>query len=290
MVEDSAGRGGVAPFASVLVRTCNDAAFAGRTLRAIFAQEVGFPFEVVVCDDGSTDSTREIASGFPVRFVARPEGPYMPGRTLNSLVRAARGEVVVFNNMDAVPMDDKWLAELVKPLRDDYGPRDVFAFANQLPRPNAHPLVRQDSERAFGDGRVQATWRFFFSLASSATWRRLLLETPFDEEIRYSEDVAWTWRNREHVKTAYCPLARVKHSHDYTLRELARRFRGEGSADRAIFGERPSLARELALAARETLRDFAYLAARPREWTALAASPVRRLVQRFSHWRGMRDG
>ena len=275
-----------APFASVLVRAHNDAAFAERTLRAVFAQDFGRPFEVVVCDDGSTDSTREIASRFPVRFVARPEGPYVPGRTLNALVREARGEVVVFNNMDAVPLDLGWLAELVKPLSDEGGARDVFAFANQLPRPGAHPLVRKDSERAFGDGRVQATWRFFFSLASSATWRRLLLDAPFDEGIGYSEDVAWTWRNRGRVKTLYCPLARVEHSHDYTLGELARRFFGEGAADRAIFGERPSLARELALAARETLRDWAYLASRPRDWAAFPAAPARRLVQRVSHWRG----
>ena len=279
------------PFASVLVRTRNDGVYAERTLRSIFAQETDFPFEVVVCDDGSSDSTRAIASRFPVRFMERPAGPYKPGRTLNALVREARGEVVAFNNMDAVPLDSRWLAELAKPLLAGPGARAaVFAFANQLPRPDAHPLVRKDSERAFGDGSVHAAWRFFFSLASSATWRDILLETPFDETIRYSEDVEWAWRNRANVKTAYCPLARVEHSHNYTLRELARRFRGEGEADRAIFGDAPSLLRELASAARETLRDWAYLAQRPREWPAAFSAPVRRFVQRISHWKGMRYG
>ena len=282
-----------APRISVLVRACNDESFIERTLKGIFSQKLA-PFEVIVCDDASKDRTREIAAKFPVRFVERPSGPYKPGRTLNALVREAKGDIVVFNNSDAIPLDDNWLAELVTPLigRCVPTPPSVFTFANQLPRPDAQALVRKDSERAFGDGKVQATWRFFFSLASSATWRKILIETPFDETIQYSEDVEWAWRNsrraNDPVKIVYCPAARVEHSHNYTLKALARRFRGEGVADRAIFGDRPSFMREFIGAARETLRDWAYLVPRPKDWLEFPSAPIRRLVQRLSHWRGTR--
>ena len=84
----------------------------------------------------------------------------------------------------------------------------------------------------------------------------------------------------------YCPDARVEHSHNYTLGALARRFRGEGAADRVIFGDSPSLLRELAGAARETLRDWAYLAPHPKDWCEIPSAPIRRLVQRIAHWRG----
>ena len=281
------------PRVSVLVRAYNDEAFIERTLKGIFSQSLS-PFEVIVCDDASKDCTRKIAAKFPVRFVERPAGPYKPGRTLNALVREAKGDIVVFNNSDAIPLDDNWLAELVKPLigRCDTTPPSVFAFANQLPRPDAQALVRKDSERAFGDGKVQATWRFFFSLASSATWRKTLIETPFDEAIQYSEDVEWTWRNsrraNDPVKIVYCPDSHVEHSHNYTLKALARRFRGEGVADRTIFGDRPSFMREFIGAARETLRDWAYLVRRPADWLEIPSAPIRRLVQRLSHWRGTR--
>ena len=261
-------------------------ALIGKTLSGVFAQWPR-PFEVIVCDDNSSDRTREIAATFPVRFVERPAGPYKPGRTLNMLVREAKGDVVVFNNSDAVPCDPHWLEELVKPLLAE---KRAFAFANQLPRPDATMLVRKDSERAFGDGKVQATWKFFFSLASSATWRQNLLEVPFDEKIQYSEDVEWTWRNSRRkddpVKVVYCPASRVEHSHNYSLGALARRFKGEGAADCAIFGDRPCLFRELAGAARETLRDWAYLLPKPRGWAEIPLAPVRRLVQRLAHWRG----
>ena len=280
---------GGSPRISVIVRAHNDEALIERTLAGIFSQQPP-PSEVIVCDDNSTDRTREVAARFPVKFVERPDGPYKPGRTLNALVREAKGDIVVFNNSDAVPLDSKWLEELVKPLLS--GTPRIFAFANQLPRPDAQALVRKDNERAFGDGKVQATWKFFFSLASSATWRQNLLEVPFDEGIQYSEDVEWAWRNsrreKDPVKIVYCPAAHVEHSHNYTLCELARRFRGEGAADRVIFGDRPSLVREIVGAARETLRDWAYLLPRPRDWAEIPSAPVRRLVQRIAHWRGAR--
>ena len=135
------------PLVSVLVRARNDEALIGRTLKGVFGQKTDFPFEVVVCDDASTDRTREVAERFPVRFFERPAGEYRPGRTLNALVRDARGEIVVFNNSDAVPVGDDWLAELVRPLREEPD-RPAFCFANQLPRADATALVRKDSERA----------------------------------------------------------------------------------------------------------------------------------------------
>ena len=90
------------------------------------------------------------------------------------------------------------------------------------------------------------------------------------------------------MKIVYCPDSRVEHSHNYTLRELWKRFKGEGVADRVIYGDSPTLVRELLSAARETLRDFAYLIPRPKGWREIPLAPVRRLVQRLAHWRGTR--
>ena len=266
---------------SVLVRRRNDAAFLARTLDALAVQECPFAHEVLVCDDGSTDGTSEILRACPeVRLVARPAGAYRPGRTLNALVRAARGEIAVFNNADAVPLDRQRLANLVAPLVD--GSADA-TFANQLPRPDATPLVRKDSERAFGDGSVSARWPRFFSLASSAARRDDLLAHPFDEDLLYSEDVEWVNR-RADFRRRYVPTARVEHSHNYTSAQLARRFYGEGYAEAQIFGEPvPSLLRVLGGACAEALRDGAYLCrARAFSLRALGAALRRRLIQRFA--------
>lgn len=118
---------------SVLVRCRNDVAFLVRTLDALAAQECPFAHEVLVCDDGSTDGTDEILRARPeVRLVPRPAGAYRPGRTLNALVRAARGEIVVFNNADAVPLDCHWLANLIAPLADGSADAAAYVFPSRF--------------------------------------------------------------------------------------------------------------------------------------------------------------
>ena len=219
---------------SVLVRSCNDETQIAGSLAAIFSQRTEDEVEVIVCDDGSTDGTRGILAGLGgrIRLLPRPPGPYFPGRTLNALVRAARGEIAVFNNADAVPLDERWLEGLVAPLKA--GAADA-TFANQLPRADATALVRRDYLRAFGDGQAAATWPRFFSLASAAARRADLLAHPFDETLHYSEDVEWAYRRP--IRRVYVPTARVEHSHNYTMAELRRRFYGEGYADAQVFGD-----------------------------------------------------
>jgi len=275
----------MADSASILVRSRNDEAFIGETLEAIFGQDSPVPFEVICCDDASEDRTPEIIASFPkAKRLPRPDGPYLPGRRLNYMVRNCGGDLVVFNNADAVPRNREWLRNLLAPLRN--GSADAV-YGNQLPRNDASYLVRKDNLRAFGDGKTAAKWRFFFSLASSAARREDLIRNPFDEEIRYSEDVEWA--HRRPIRIAYAADALVEHSHNYTLGELKRRFYGEGYADAEIFGDPPSLLRELASGARETMRDAAFLLANPGGLRELPAAPLRRFVQRFYHWKGVSD-
>ena len=147
-----------------------------------------------------------------------------------------------------------------------------------------------DNERAFGDGSIAAKWKFFFSLASSAIPRKLLLERPFNPEFRYSEDVEWAHRMAlEGRKLVYVPEARVEHSHNYTPAQLRTRFYNEGWADAAIFGGETGFFRNFLLPfLAETFRDFAYLARRGEAGT-VAAGIRYRYLQRRSLYRGRRD-
>jgi len=200
------------------------------------------------------------------------------------MVSHSNGDLIVFNNADAVPLNRHWLRELIAPLVEDSADA---VYGNQQPRPDASYLVRKDNLRAFGDGREAKKWRFFFSLATSAARRRDLAEYPFDENIRYSEDVEWA--HRRPIRIAYAPDAQVEHSHNYTIAELKRRFYGEGRADAEIFGDRPNLPREMISAALETLRDGRFLLSHPAGLGELPGAPVRRFIQRFYHWKGVRD-
>ena len=270
---------------SILIRSRNDEAFIGRTLDAIFQQQCPFPFEVMVCDDASTDGTPRIIESYSqVIRIQRPDGPYMPGRTLNHLAKHANGDLIVFNNADAIPQNNSYIYEIVRPLLET----DAEAvYANQLPRPDAQYLVRKDNLRAFGDGVIASKWRFFFSMAASATRQSTLVEHPFDETIRYSEDVEWAYRNK--LRIAYAKDALVEHSHNYTVSQLKRRFYGEGYADARIFGTVPSFSRSVLSAGMETLRDWAFIFAHPAGFREFFTAPVRRWVQKMHYRKGAMD-
>ena len=90
---------------SLVVANWNGEAFLARCLSSalLSAREAGRPFELIVVDDGSTDSSvAMVQSRFPqVRLVARMENRGFAA-TVNEGVEAARGRYVILLNNDVV--------------------------------------------------------------------------------------------------------------------------------------------------------------------------------------------
>lgn len=266
---------------SVLMRSHNDILFVRKTVEALLTQEVDDVFEIVSCDDHSTDGTAEYLAGLPqIRRISPPEGRYVPGRTLNHMVRMAQGEYIVFNNADAIPQHREYLKNLVLPLKDS---SVDCVFGNQIARRDAFAVVRKDYERAFGDGSVSRHWHKFFSLVSSGFRKEELIQHPFDETFQYSEDSQWV--NRREVKIVYVPEAVVEHSHNYTLPEVKKRFFNEGVADKQMGKLLPGLLRTIKSICAETLRDWIYLL-KHRSVKEIFYAPVYRYTQKMSYFRG----
>ena len=132
---------------SVLMRSHNDIAWIRQTVEMLLAQEVDDSVEIIVCDDHSSDGTAEYLASQPnVLSIAPPEGRYIPGKTLNYMVSIAKGDIIVFNNADAIPQNKEYLQHLTAPLKD----KSIdCTFGNQIARPDAFGVVRKDYEKAF---------------------------------------------------------------------------------------------------------------------------------------------
>jgi rhamnosyltransferase len=274
------------PALSIIIRAHNDAVYLPQILAGLRRQSRK-DFELIACDDRSSDSSPELLRSWPGIIMLPPEqSSYVPGKVLNRAVRAARGDILVFNNADAVILNECWLEELIAPLAD---PQVAAVYARQTPRLDAWPMVQRDHELAFGDNPQGPGWRHFFSLASAAVRRELLLAEPFSESLQYSEDVEWTWRMRKQGwQVRYAPLARVEHSHNYPPAALRKRFYNEGLADAAIFGDRPRPLRACLQAARDTLRDLQYCLGK-RCWTGIISAAPYRFRQKLSYSRGLKN-
>jgi rhamnosyltransferase len=271
------------------MRSRNDMPVVEKTLAALRAQDL--PLELVCFDNDSTDGTAAAVRAQADSVHTVPAGQYVPGRVLNQAMAATTGEVVVFVNSDCTPQDSQWLRALLEPFQDE---RVAATFGRQIPRPGCWRLYAKDTENTFGDGRQQRRWRHCFSMASSAVRRSVWAALPFREDLRYSEDIDWTWRVRQQGHTLrYVPESVAMHSHNYTLAQLYRRQYGEGRAEAAIFTwtawEGSLLRYALLPYVRLVLSDWRYCLQRAALGAALAA-PVLRLAQAAGRRRGFRVG
>ncbi|HEY5999912.1 MAG TPA: glycosyltransferase [bacterium] len=218
------------PSASVVIPVLNAAPYLPALLEAFARQAPRPPLEVILVDSGSTDGTAALAAGRPgVRVI--PIERFTHGRSRNLGARAAAGEVVVFLSQDALPADERWLAELLAPFADG---RVAAAYSRQIARDDANPMERHFLETRFPPGEPIARVagpgessleQVFFSNVSSAVRREALLEHPFDEELIMSEDQQLS---RDLLaagfRVVYRPSSAVLHSHNYTLGSVFRRY------------------------------------------------------------------
>ncbi len=239
---------------SIAMRSRNDAEYVRSTIEAILKQDFT-DFEFLSFDNASTDGTAEIIAEYPmIKRFHIPDGTYIPGKNLNEYIAECNGEIIVFNNADSVVQNSQWLRNLIEPILSE---RAAACYARQTCRPDADLWVWRDYEWAFPSKKVRR--EDFFSNASSAILKSVVLETPFDNAIRYSEDTDWAKKiSLKGYKIEYVPTAVVEHSHNYTLEQTKKRFTGEGVADAQIFKSAQPFFSYIKGIASVILKDFIY--------------------------------
>lgn len=237
------------PRASVLIPTHRPGPRIQQVLAAIFAQQPapGLDFEVVIVDSGSPTADVERIRAFPVRLEQIPKAAFGHGRTRNLLAQLARGDLLLYLSQDAEPAAPDWLRRLVAPLDD---PHVAGAYARQIPRPDADPLIRFFLAHTYGPRPARRQLRhsqrvriedIFFSNVSSAIRRDVWQRFPFRGDIIMSEDQYWAYdvlRAGYHV--VYEPCAQVYHSHNYSLRSIFRRNWQSGASLRGLIADSPA--------------------------------------------------
>ncbi len=272
--------------ASILVRTKNEEKYLARTIEAIRAQSFQ-SYEIIVVDSGSTDGTLDVAAScedVTLLYIAPPEFTF--GRALNVGAQRARGEYLVTLSAHALPRDEHWLFNLVRPFND---PLVAGVYGRQLPRPDAYPPVKVDylSHYNAEDRVLTAVEGAYFSNANAALRRQLWKGLPFDEELPACEDQDWARKALTRgYKIVYEPQAAVYHSHNEFLWAVYRRYRREERGWRHILPDRRVTFRDFCQVWRaKTASDLKFILKEGESKVWLLLSPLYRLFWALGQWR-----
>jgi len=244
---------------TVAIPVRNGGELLARTLAALSAQTV--EHELLVCDSGSSDGSRELAQAQGARVLEIAPSQFSHGGTRNLLMREATGASVALLTQDAEPADERWLERLTAGL--ELAPDVGIVCGSYRPRPDASAAVRIELERWFAslapDGqpsveRLGASERRalaakellgrrgFFTDANACLARSAWERVPF-RDVAYAEDrVLAIDMLRAGYAKAFVPEAAVVHSHDYTSVQDLRRGFDEWRALREVYGWREPVA------------------------------------------------
>ncbi|RJX22058.1 MAG: glycosyltransferase [Ammonifex sp.] len=219
---------------SVVIPTLNAEKFIGQLVPMLKRQTLP-PSEIIVVDSSSGDRTVEIAAEMGCKTVVIEREAFDHGATRNLGAKLSAGEVIVFMTQDALPVDDRFLENLVRPLTDSSDPLIAASFGRQSARNDAVPPEKFARLFNYPDtGMVKSRENlprlgikaFFFSNVCSAV-RKWEFEAVggFPEKIIMNEDMLLAAKLiLRGYKVAYVPDAAVRHSHNYSIAQQFRRY------------------------------------------------------------------
>lgn len=216
-------------------------------IEAIASQTNDRRIELVVIDSGSTDGGVERLEelcrqhGLQLDLTRIEPHEFGHGSTRNLAIGRVTGDVVAVLSQDALPTSCNWLDSLVAPLEDE---KVAGVFGRQVPRPGTrlcetvfYELTYPASARRM-DGHSNPEFsnlNLFFSNVNGAFRTDLALAHPFRDDLVMSEDQYWADAVlNEGYSIVYEPEAEVLHSHNYTLRQLFRRYYLSGYSMRQL--------------------------------------------------------
>ena len=224
-------------YISVIIPTLNAAQYIKQLLAMIQKQDVRAS-EVIIIDSSSEDKTLDIAKEFNVKTIVIPRHTFNHGKTRNEAASEATGDILIFMTQDALPLDHTLFRTLTAPL---HMPEIAATFGRHVPRPDASPLevfARQfsypDTELIKGLDTIKQLGikAFRFSNVCSAVKKDVFFKIGmFPHDIRSNEDMILAAKLiLDGYRVAYIPKAVVIHSHNYSLRQLFRRYADIGSS------------------------------------------------------------
>lgn len=212
------------PFVSVVIPTFNRISSLLVCVGSLFKQS--YPperFEIVIVDDGSTDSTLEILEKYYKNvdkvkiFSQKNQGSYA-ARNLG--IKNSKGEIICFTDDDCIAERD-WIRNLV----NGYKIEQIGGVGGKIVGYNITKILERYVEDIGGLG--QEKFQNIFSVTANASYRKKVLDEigVFDPYFKSGGDADLGIRvNLKKYKILYSPDALIFHKHRISINALSRQF------------------------------------------------------------------
>jgi glycosyltransferase involved in cell wall biosynthesis len=251
---------------SVVVCSLNGAEGVDRCLRALAAQTIRPTLELIVVDDGSTDSTSDVARAHGAVVIRHDECRGISAAR-NSGVRVASAPLVAFLDDDCEPQSD-WAEKVISSASDDIlavggalvVPHEAGIMRSYLSRHN--PLDPQELDLAHKQTLPYKLWLYLkrqwatpqqgrrevyaFAAGNMAIQRSTILAVGgFDDRIRFGADdddvLLRLHRAFPDRPVIYDPDIRVAHYFKPSLSDTLRRSRAYGRGRAFMYRKWPTM-------------------------------------------------
>jgi len=217
------------PRVSVIVPVFNRSEELRRVLLALCDQRLPEEFEILICDDGSTENIAAVVAELqhcdarPIRYFRQVNRG--PGVARNLGLENARGHIVAFTDSDCLP-DADWLAELTAPIDNGIagmtGGYIDFRTADHLSGRCVNFLM--SSMLGAGgarDPRSIVHMKYYPRAGNTAVLREVALAVGGFPGQNHGEDIEFSDRIlQEGVNIQFVPTAIVVHNEKRTIRQV----------------------------------------------------------------------
>ena len=211
------------PKVSVGILTQNAGALFHQVMAALINQNTPWPYEIVLLDSGSKDSTDKFGLSQNAKVVPYKPAKFKFGPARDTLFENCRGEIIVTISQDVVPASDQWLLKMAAPILDNTADATI---GEQAEPPGVHTFYwdyHGSWLRTVAIEFDQAYGRIGLSCANLAIRRSTWEKLRFGDVEEIEDRVMQVKLHESHGRMTQVKGALSYHGHDYTWKQLYKR-------------------------------------------------------------------
>ena len=132
---------------SIIIRGKNEARWLKILLRELKKQTIK-NYEIIFCDNNSTDETSEILKKFKIKKIIKFD-KYFPGEILNRAIKVSNSQYICILSAHCIPADKNWLKQHLYSINLDK--KICATYGKQLPLPGTSVQNLIDLDIIFKD-------------------------------------------------------------------------------------------------------------------------------------------